>query len=99
MEDSRSGCLFEQSQFAVVEAVLQIPVVQVFLQHDKDQGQQFVGSGTQGFARSLLAFLRCIELSQGRRGPWAQRQDGPNSQGAKRLRPRLVILPCRVVWL
>ena len=54
MKNNPSSCLFDESKFAIVQRILQIPVVQMFLEPHEDNGQQFSSRGTQGFARTLL---------------------------------------------
>src|SRR4051812_30807254 len=65
-ESQRSSRGIERTKFAIVESVLQVPVVKPLLEHHEDDRQQLPSSGTDRFARPLLPFLLLVELHQRR---------------------------------
>ncbi len=68
MQSQHSSRSIERTQFAIVQAVLQVPVVQLLLQHHENYSQQLSGCRTDGLARAFLPLLLLIELHQWRLG-------------------------------
>jgi hypothetical protein len=50
MQSQHSSCGIKRPQLAIVQAILQVPIIQLLLQHYKDDGQELSGSGTDGLA-------------------------------------------------
>lgn len=65
-ESQRSSRGVERPELAVVESVLQVPVVKPFLQHHEDHREQLARRRADRLARALLPLLLLIELHQRR---------------------------------
>jgi hypothetical protein len=50
----------------IVQTVFNVPIVQVLLEHDKYNGQQFAGRGTDRLAGSLCPLFAGVEICEGR---------------------------------
>ena len=66
--------MLEVKQFLIVQSIINVPVVQVLLEHHKHDSQQFAGCSTDRLAGSFGGFFAGVAICEGRLRLSNQRQ-------------------------
>src|SRR5262245_57776824 len=85
--------MLEVTEFLVVELIFNVPIVEILLEHDKDNSQQCTGSGTDGLPCPFFSLFPSVEICEWRLWLPNQREDRVKYPRAQSLASLLSNLP------